>query len=136
MIQSPVSIVFTPEGGPGIVIVAAGGWLDQLPGFDASQDLYEADGITLAHGYFRPLGNVTVECTITPEADHGDLAAALDAYLDDGDVLEVAGTLSVGEWVFEDTVMTSENPDLPSGPTSTTLRSFQFKTSLPTPPDP
>lgn len=142
MIQSPYTITLTPAGGPAIELVAAGGWLAQLPDFSASQDLFETDGIMLAHGFFRPLGAVAVSIQLAVEREHADLLEALEAFLDAsgigaGDLLQISGALTFipddgsAPDTFTDAVVSLVTPDLPSGPSSTTIRDFSIKTSLP-----
>ncbi len=142
MIQSPYSIALTPDGGTAAVLVAAGGWLDALPTFDAAQDLFEADGVLLAHGFFRPLGNAEVSIQLTAEADHATLLNSLESLLDADmagatNLLQAGGTLTFtpagggAATVFPDAVVTVVTPDLPSGPDATTLRTFSIRAGLP-----
>lgn len=136
-IQSPYSIVLTPAGGEPVTLVEAGGWLAELPAFEASQDLFETDGVLLADAFFRPLGNVAVSIEFTTEEDLADLATVLTAFLaaDDspaGSLLQMSGALAVGGTEFAAAVVTVITPDLPSGAAATLTRVFSIKTSLPT----
>ncbi len=138
-IQSPYSITLTPAVGAAITLVEAGGWLEALPAFDASQGLFESDGVQLGAAFFRPLGNVAVGISFATEEDHEDLAAALDAFLaadvvDDTSVLTISGLLVIGDICqFADAVVTLVTPDLPSGRAATTTRVFTVRASLPYP---
>ena len=141
MIQSPYSITLTPDGGTAAVLVAEGGWLDGLPTFEASQDLFESDGVQLAHGFFRPLGNAEVIIQITVEADHATLVHGLEALLD-ADLADAASLLQVGGTLtftpagggaateFPDAVITAITPDLPSGPSATTVRTISIRAGV------
>jgi len=138
-IQSPCAIILTPPGGAAITLVDAGGWLAALPVFDATQGLFESDGVQLGAAFFRPLGNVAVTITFTTEEDHADLAAALDAFLGADvvggvSVLQVSGLLTIGDFAeCADAVVHVVTPDLPSGAAATTTRVFTIITSIPTP---
>jgi hypothetical protein len=140
MIQSPYTITLVTAGEvTPIVLVAAGGWLDALPVFEASQELFESDGVTLGDAFFRPMGGVTVTLTLAVEADHDDLLEALEAFLEeDATTLQTADTLlhftpqgGGAATVFSDVAVTVQTTDLPSGPTSTTLRTITLLTTLP-----
>lgn len=142
MIQSPYTISLTPTGtATPIPLVTAGGWLDALPAFEASQDLFESDGVTLATAHFRPLGGVLVSITLVVETEHANHLAALDAFLEpDGgatDLLTVDGVLRFtpagggAATVFGQAVIQIDGSELPSGPTSTTLRTITILTILP-----
>lgn len=138
-IQSPHAIVLTPPAGAAITLVAAGGWLAALPVLDASQGLFESDGVNLADAFFRPLAGVAVTISFTTEEDHEDLATALDAFLaadmaGAASVLRISGMLAMGDgYQFADAVVTAVTPDLPSGPAATTTRAFTVRASIPTP---
>jgi hypothetical protein len=140
-IQSPYAITLTPPGGGAITLVAAGGWLTALPAFDASQAVFESDGILLGNAFFRPLGNVAVTITFTTEEDHEDLLALLNEFLDaDGigsaSVLTLSGLLTMGDIAeFADAVVSVVTPDLPGGTGAATItRVYTVQTSIPTPP--
>lgn len=138
-IQSPHGILFQPQSGGTITLVAAGGWLAELPVFEAAQGLFEADGIQLAAAFFRPLGNVVVDIQFTTEVDHADLATALDVFLapdatpGGGSLLEIRGTLIITTGVCQclNAVLTTVRPELPSGAAATTRRSYHVRTSIP-----
>lgn len=140
-IQSPYAITLTPAGGDPIVLVAAAGWLVALPVFEASQGLFESDGVNLGAAFFRPLAGVVVTISFTTEEDHEDLAAALDAFLaadvvEGVSMLQISGLLTIGDICqFADAVVRIVTPDLPSGPAATTTRVFTIITSIPTPAD-
>lgn len=141
-IQSPFLISVTPAGGSPIVLVPVGGWLAELPNFNARQDLFESEGVNLTNAFFRPLGGVTVSIQFTVEIDHADLLEALEAFLDAGtdgatDLLQVTGSVSFDPpgvtppTVFSTAVVTAATPALPSEPTATTTCTFQILTTLP-----
>lgn len=137
-IQSPYDIVFTPEGGADITLCESGGWLETLPEFSASQELFEADGISLANAFFRPLGQVAVTIELVSEEDHPDLITALDAYLSagEGGILQAVGSLTFSPasgraFTFANAVVATEDPDLPSGQAATLTRAFTILASLP-----
>lgn len=137
-IQSPYDIVFTPEGGAEITLCESGGWLDSLPEFSASQELFEADGISLASAFFRPLGQVAVTIVLVSEEDHPDLITALDAYLSagEGGLLQAVGSLTFSPasgraFTFVKAVVTAVTPDLPSGQAATLTRAFTIQATLP-----
>lgn len=142
MIQSPYTITLTPAGSmTPITLVAAGGWLAELPVWEASQGLFESDGVNLGQGYFRPLGGVVVIISFSVEAEHADLVTALEAFLDAGtvgadDLLQISGAVTFTPpagpaTVFGEAVATAVTPDLPSGPTATTTQAFTIQTTLP-----
>ena len=136
-LQSPYFIVLTLAGGAEIALCEPGSWLERLPEFSASQGLFEADGILLGSGFFRPLGQVAVGITLTTEEDHPDLVTALDAYLSagEGGMLQAAGsltfTLGGSSVTFANAVVTSVTPELPSGAAATVHRTFTIQASLP-----
>jgi hypothetical protein len=138
-IQSPYAMTLTPAGGATITLVEAGGWLAELPVFEASQGLFESDGVYLGNSFFRPLAGVVVTITFTTEEDHEDLAAALDAFLAADvvggvSVLQISGLLTIGDFgECADAVVRIVTPDLPSGAAATTTRVFTVITSIPTP---
>lgn len=137
--QSPYAISYTPAGGSAITLIAVGGWLEESPVFEATQGLYESDGVQLSNAFFRPLGGVVVTVSFTVEIDQANLVNALNAMLDSitGSELQTGGTLTLtpasGTAItFADAVITAITPDLPSGPTSATTRAYQIKASIPT----
>jgi hypothetical protein len=143
MIQSPYTIRLKPAGTETqLVLVAAGGWLENLPTFEAAQVVFETDGVSLNHAFFRPLGGVTVTINFAVEHDHGDLAAALDAFLDaelidETSLLEIDGELSFlpegggDATIFAEAAVRVITPELPDTATATTLRVYQILTTLP-----
>lgn len=135
-IQSPYAITLTVDGYAPIPLVTAGGWLAALPALEASQDLYEADGVDLGEAFFRPLGGVAVSITFTTEVDEEDLDAAQYAFLSadrspPGPLLKLSGVLTMGGTTYPDAVVTVLTPDLPSGTAATVTRKYIIKTSLP-----
>lgn len=138
--QSPYSITYyTPSNGSWVSLVPVGGWLAEPPVFEAEQGVFEADGVSLANAFFRPLVGVVVSISFTVEIDQADLIDALDGFLDSitGSELQTGGTLTLtpasGQAItFADAVITAITPDLPSGSTSATTRAYQVKTSIPT----
>lgn len=137
--QTPYGLTLTPSaGGPAIVIVAADGWIESAPVFEASQQLIESDGIKLINGFFRPLAGVSLQFVLTVEVDHADTLTAQNAFLDAGDdLLAIDGTLVLtpndgGAVVtFTNALVADITPSLPSGIAATTQKSFLIQTSLP-----
>ena len=136
-IQSPCSIVFTPEGGEPVTLVAEGGWLASLPRFEASQDLYELDGVTSGEAYFKALGGAIVSISFTAEKDEENpheafLNAAMAGAVN---LLNVQGELVVsggGEGKsYSPAVIESISPGLPFGPEALLTREFSIKAGLP-----
>lgn len=137
-IQSPYAITLTPAGGATLTLVPEGGWLEALPVIEASQGVFESDGVNLGAAFFRPLAGVAVTISFTTEEDHEDLAAALDAFLgadaeDALSVLGISGELRIGGYAaFADAVVTAVTPELPGGEAATTTRAYTARTSIPT----
>lgn len=134
--QCPIAIEFTPRGGSGsvIVLVPADGWLSELPQFEASQQLYEADGVLLAEAFFRPLGGATVVFALAVEIDESTRLAAQNAFL--ANSLPASGELSfiATGWRcdFAQASISDVTPGLPSGtPAATHTRTLQVTTGLP-----
>jgi len=132
--QCPIQIEFTPRGGSSAVLVAAGGWLAELPQIAAEQQLYEAEGVLLADGFFRPLGSAVVSFTLAIETDEATRLAAQNAF--SAVALQGSGGLSfIAEtWRcdFPQAVISEITPALPSGtPAATLVRSLQITCGLP-----
>lgn len=141
-IQSPYTISLTPDGsGAPLTIVAAGGWLESLPTFEAEQGLFESDGSGLGLGFFRPLGGVTVAIQLVLEDDKANLLTALEAFLNADlsgaiNLLEISGVLTftpaVGAaTVFGEAVVSIITPGLPAYSTATVTRQISIQTTLP-----
>lgn len=150
MNQSPLNIRWTVPGAPApgyLTLAAAYDWLSNPPVLEASQDLFETDGIKLSSGYFRPLGNVEVSIRFEVEEEWSTLEELQDAFLGDleiidgVDLLEVSGNLAFvpdgggATTTFPDAAISSLRGELPAevGETgrATRLREFVMKTSLP-----
>lgn len=132
--QSPALIEYV-VGATAYELSAVGGWLVDPFRLQGEQDLYESDGFNAADGWFQPLGGAIVAITFSTEeefATHVEAQAAFsDSDVFDGDsLLAATGTLrvtigaTINEW--GNAVLQRVIPTLPSGPTSTVVRSFVF----------
>ncbi len=135
--QSPCRIEFTPAGGDAIVLVDAGGWLAELPVFDAGQRMFEKDGVEAADAYFKPLGGATVDIRFAVEIDETGQAGMLEGFLEDlltGGKLEGVLTISGDEEAatYDPAVIAAERPGLPQGVVDPTrVRAFTIQAALP-----
>jgi len=138
MTNSPFQIRFTTGVGF-IAILAAEGASIETPIIEASQGVYEQDGIELANAYFKPIGYATVNITIEVESDDDSLHDSfLDAEMASSafiDLVGVGGSLSFikGEsaTVYPNAVIKDIRPGLPIGPGPVVTRVFSIVAALP-----
>lgn len=141
MIASPYKITFTPEGGSERVLVYPTDWLARLPEFSGEQEIYEEDGVTLIHAFFRPLGGA-VWSFVIEVADPSNLAVALAAHIDGGgaaELLDIEGELvfqpedeDADPTVFNPAVIRQMVPELPSDDETFQVTQYHFLASIPT----
>lgn len=120
--QCPIEIAFTPRGGSPVTLLAADGWLGDLPELAGEQSLFEADGVLTQEGFFRPLGGATVSFKLVIESDKSTLLAAQNAFI--GNTLQASGTLSfiATDWRcdFQASILDT-TPELPGDTGAPTL---------------
>jgi len=131
--QSPALIEYVIDG-DAYTVAVVGDWIDRFR-TTGQQDLFESDGYRAADGWFMPLGGATGEVSFIVERDYSAHSDAQGAFLSPevvvgADLIQSTGTLrmTIGaearEW--ENAVLQSVTPALPSGPTSAVATAFRF----------
>lgn len=131
--QSPALIEYVIDG-EAYTVAVVGDWIDRFR-TTGQQDLHESDGFKAMDAWFMPLGAAVGEIGFVVERDYSAHSDAQAAFLspeivDGADLIQSTGTLrmtigaEVREW--ENAVLQSPTPALPSGPTSTAATAFRF----------